>query len=57
MGSVLIKTFGLAVFYDMPLLMLMLWRLLNYLIVGGIEYFLLFWILKHKAIRAFELKK
>ena len=51
-GSVLIKTFGLAVFYDMPLWLLMLWRLLNYLIVGAIEAVLLLAIMKNKEIRA-----
>ena len=51
-GSVLIKTLGLAAFYDMPLLVLMLWRLLNYIIVGALEYTLLYWILKNNAIRS-----
>lgn len=51
-GSVLIKTFGLAVFYDMPLWMLMLWRLLNYIIVGAIEAALLLAIMKNKEIKA-----
>ena len=36
-GSVIIKTFGLAAFYDMPFIALMLWRALNYLIVGLAE--------------------
>ena len=51
-GSVLIKTFGLAVFYDMPVWMLMLWRLLNYVIVGAIEAALLSAIMKNKEIGA-----
>ncbi len=49
-GSVLIKTFGLAVFYDMPIMVLMLWRLLNYLIIGIIEGFLLICLLKNKQL-------
>ena len=49
-GSVLIKTFGLAVFYDMPVWLLMLWRLLNYLIVGAIEAVLLLALMKNKEI-------
>lgn len=49
-GSVLIKTVGLAAFYDMPLGILMLWRLLNYLIVGVLEGFILWYLLKNKAL-------
>ena len=49
-GSVLIKTYGLAVFYEMPIWMLMLWRLLNYVIVGGIEAFILIMLSKNKEI-------
>ncbi len=51
-GSVLIKTFGLAVFYEAPLGILMLWRALNYLIVGIPEGILLYLITKNQGIRA-----
>ena len=51
-GSVVIKTFGLAVFYDMPFFILMLWRLLNYLIVGSLEAMLLYFLLRNKRIGA-----
>lgn len=51
-GSVLIKTVGLAVFYDMPLWQLFLWRLLNYAIVGDLEFLLLNSLLKNKNIQA-----
>lgn len=50
-GSVIIKSFGLSVFYDMPLIMLMLWRLLNYLIVGVLEGFILFHLMNNKSIK------
>jgi ECF transporter S component (folate family) len=50
--SVGIKTFGLAVFYSMPLWQLMLWRLLNYLLVGGTEAVFLCVLLKSKGIRS-----
>ena len=50
-GSVVIKSFGLSVFYDMPLIILMLWRLLNYLIVGVLEGFILYHLLRNKSIR------
>lgn len=36
-GSVLIKSVGLMVFYDLPFYMLLAWRALNYLIVGTAE--------------------
>ena len=49
-GSVIVKTFGLATFYDMPFWELMAWRLLNYIIIGTVEGVLLYCILKNKAI-------
>lgn len=49
-GSVIIKTLGLAKFYDMPLVALMLWRLLNYAIVGVLEALILYYLLRSKAI-------
>ncbi len=36
-GSVLIKTWGLSAYYDMPFILLMLWRALNYLVVGVLD--------------------
>ncbi len=55
-GSVLIKTFGLAVFYQVPLGILMLWRALNYLLVGLAEGILLYIITKNQGIRAMAQK-
>ncbi len=49
-GSVLIKTFGLSAFYGMPYIVLMLWRLLNYAIVGVIEGLLLSFLVRNKNI-------
>ncbi len=49
LGSVLIKTVGLSAFYDMSLWLLMLWRTINYLIIGGIEGVLLAIIMKNKS--------
>ena len=49
-GSVLIKSFGLSVFYDIPLIILMLWRLLNYIIVGAVECMLIYTLVKNRAI-------
>lgn len=51
-GSVTIKTFGLAQFYDIPFLMLMVWRLFNYAIVGAAETLLLYALMKNKAMRS-----
>lgn len=45
-GSVLVKTAGLAAFYGVSYPILMLWRALNYLIVGTAEGILLFILLK-----------
>ncbi len=55
-GSVFIKSFGLSVFYDIPLSVLMLWRLLNYVIVGALEGFILYHIMKNKTIEL-EIRK
>ena len=49
-GSVIIKTFGLSVFYDMHFGILMLWRALNYLIVGSIECLFLLLLFKNKSL-------
>lgn len=49
-GSVVIKTFGLAKFYSMPFGILILWRLLNYVIVGAIECFLLIILFRNKEL-------
>ncbi|MBQ8330953.1 MAG: folate family ECF transporter S component [Clostridia bacterium] len=49
-GSVVVKSFGLAVFYDMPMGVLMLWRSFNYVIVGAAECLLLLLLIKNKAV-------
>ena len=49
-GSVLIKGAGLAAFYSMPFEILLLWRLLNYAIVGVCEGILLYFLIKSKMI-------
>ena len=50
-GSVLIKTVGLSVYYDLPFYLLLLWRLLNYVIVGTVEVVLLYYLLNNRALR------
>lgn len=51
-GSVLIKTFGLAAFYSMPFAVLLLWRCLNYLIIGSMETALICFLRKNRGIQA-----
>ena len=51
-GSILIKSIGLNWYYDTPLVILMLWRLLNYVIVGAVEWVLLYRLLENKNIKA-----
>ena len=55
-GSVLIKTIGLAAFYAMPYPVLLLWRALNYLIVGALEALILIPLISNKRINE-EIKK
>ncbi len=50
-GSVVIKTVGLSAFYSISLFELMLWRLLNYVIVGVLEGIIICIMLKNKALR------
>ena len=49
-GSVIVKTFGLAAYYSMPFMVLMLWRLLNYTIIAVLEITLLYLLMKNRAI-------
>ncbi len=51
LGSVVIKTLGLSAYYDMPFIILLLWRLLNYLAVGAIEGTLLYILLNSKGVK------
>ena len=51
-GSVLIKSFGLSLFYSLPLGATIAWRILNYTVVGAVEIFLLCLLLKSKQILA-----
>ena len=52
LGSVLIKSVGLAVFYSLPFGVTVLWRILNYVIVGTAESVLLILLLKSKQLLA-----
>ena len=49
-GSVGIKTVGLSAFYSFPIEILALWRLLNYVIIGVIELFLIYHLMRSKAV-------
>lgn len=50
-GSVIIKTLGLYSYYTMPIGILFLWRLLNYLIVGALDGVVIYALMKNKAIQ------
>ena len=52
LGSVLVKSLGLAIFYSLPFGVTVLWRILNYIIVGTAEAFLLYILLKSKQLLA-----
>lgn len=49
-GSVLVKSLGLAIYYSLPFGITALWRILNYAIVGTIETFLLIYLMKSKLL-------
>ena len=55
-GSVLIKTFGLAAWYSLPLYELMLWRLGTYVCIGGAEYAVVLLLMRNRAFSS-QLKK
>ena len=50
-GSVIIKTIGLAAYYDISFPVLLLWRVLNYLIVGVSDGVVLHILLNNKGIQ------
>lgn len=50
-GSVVVKTFGLAAFYSFPIEVLFLWRLLNYAIIGAVESILLCLLFRNQFFR------
>ena len=49
-GSVLLKTLGLAIYYSLPFGVTLAWRLLNYAIVGTLEVILLIYLTKSKLL-------
>ena len=49
-GSVFIKSVGLAVFYSLPFGATVLWRILNYVIVGALEIIVLTFLFKSKQL-------
>ena len=51
-GSVIIKTFGLAKFYEIPLGLLFAWRGFNYAVIGILEIFILYYLLNSRAVAA-----
>ena len=49
-GSVLIKSTGLAIFYSLPFGATVMWRILNYVIVGALEAIILTFLFKSKQL-------
>ena len=52
LGSVIIKTAGLAAYYTIPFSILLLYRFLNYVIVGALDGVIVHVLLKNPAISA-----
>ena len=50
-GSLIIKTIGLATYYDTPFEILLLWRMLNYLIVSALDGVVLYALFRNKEIK------
>lgn len=50
-GSIIIKTAGLAAYYTIPFGILILWRLLNYLIVGVLDGIIVHILLNNKGVK------
>ncbi len=55
-GSVFIKSMGLAIFYSLPFGITLAWRALNYAIVGSVETVILFLLLKSKQLLSYTKK-
>lgn len=55
-GSMLIKTLGLAAYYEMPFYAVLLWRVVNYVIVGALDCVTVHILLGNKGIKM-EIKK
>ena len=55
-GSIIVKTVGLYAYYNMPFYLLLLWRVLNYVIVGALDAIAIHTLLKSKGVQI-ELNK
>lgn len=51
-GSVIVKSAGLAWFYTLPFGVTLMWRLLNYVIVGAAEGVIIYALMKSRAVLA-----
>lgn len=52
-GSIIIKTIGLYAYYTMPFGVLLLWRLLNYIIVGALDCSVVHILLNNKGVKKY----
>ena len=51
-GSVIVKTIGLCVWYDMPFFITLGWRSINYLIVGTAEFVLITILMRNNGFKS-----
>lgn len=49
-GSVIVKSAGLSWFYALPFGATLMWRLLNYVIVGAVEGVIIYALMKNRAV-------
>lgn len=50
-GSIILKTIGIATYSSMPYIILLLWRCLNYVIMTAIDTLVLYFLFKNKSFR------
>jgi ECF transporter S component (folate family) len=51
-GSVIVKTIGLCIWYDMPFFITLGWRSINYLIVGTAEFVLITILMRNNGFKS-----
>lgn len=51
-GSIFIKSIGLYVYYGYNLQLTIFWRSINYLIIGLVEFLIIYMLLKNKGFKA-----
>ncbi len=49
-GSVIVKTVGLSAYYQMPFMLLLAWRAVNYVIIGALELIIIYAVTNNKSV-------